>query len=194
MASYWPPAAAAVHLTGMIGSRTGGGAVRIWAVGGWKQYAQFSDGFTGPAQCVAFSPDGTTLAAGGERYRLKGNGNPFMGSCIRFWDVAKRAEGRALELNGDQDHGGFVTQLAYAAAGNRLAVARTGRPSLLVTVTTRQIAYPFELTENSSVLAYAPDGKTVVGCNPPFPTLRLYRAEDGTLLASQSRRQTAGPK
>jgi WD40 repeat protein len=159
----------------------------MWTVSGWKPYAQFSDGFTGPAQCIAFTSDGATLAAGNEQYHLEGHGNPLVGSCIRYWDVTSRTERPKLELKERQDYGGFIMHVEYVPARGTLAISRTGAPSLMVSLATNKIVYRLGLIENSSRVTSSPDGKSLVGCNPPFPKIRLYRAEDGTVLASQSR-------
>jgi hypothetical protein len=87
-----------------------------------------------------------------------------------------------------------VLVIAYAPAGNGLVVGRSGRPSLIANTTTMRVAYRWKSVENSDFLAYSPDGKTLVGCNPPFTELRLYAAEDGKLLASQSRGTPPDPK
>jgi WD40 repeat protein len=65
--------------------------------------------------CVAFSPDGATLASATSNYAMSGE--------VKLWNLAKE------RLEAGLAHGDVPASLAYAPDGNRLAVGLRGRLS-----------------------------------------------------------------
>jgi WD40 repeat protein len=172
----------------------GEGSVHLWRTVDWSKSDILERGFTSGARGVAFSPNGATFAATDERYDLESPNNPFVGTWVRFWDVEPWQEQTALELKSLKEaSGGFPAGIAYAPDGEHLFVTMAGAPSMMVDLRNKEIKYRMALGTSSEVISFAPDGKTLVGCNHLFPDLRLYRASDGALLAALSR-GTAPPK
>lgn len=91
----------------LVASAGRDGVVRVWEVGSEAVLHAWSTDGIG-INCVAFSPDGATLAAGG-------------GGPIRIWEVAN---GRLRATLGD-GNGGF-SSLAFSADGRSLAGATWG--------------------------------------------------------------------
>jgi WD40 repeat protein/tRNA A-37 threonylcarbamoyl transferase component Bud32 len=139
----------------------------------------------GQVVCLAYSPDGGTLATAGTD------------QFISLWDVAT---GRLrAKFTG---HAGVVWSLAWSPDGQRLATAGWDSSVRLWDVTRRQDAEPLPTTANFSV-AFSPDGEVLAGagagvhlwdaeCGELFKTLpemnagdvRIAFSPDGNLLAA----------
>lgn len=139
----------------------------------------------GQVVCLAYSPDGATLATAGTD------------QLISLWDVAT---GRLrAKFTG---HTGVVWSLAWSPDGQRLATAGWDGTVRVWDVTRRQDAEPIPTPANFSV-AFSPDGEVLAGggagvqlwdseCGELFKTLpememadvRLAFSPDGKLLAA----------
>ncbi len=111
----------------------------MWEVATGKEWSSFED-YGGNATCVAFSPDGKTLATS-------------LSTALAFWEVATgKRELRLLEN---------INTLAYAPDGKTLAWGGGG----MVFVRDLAMNKNIRLWEGSSpgemCLAYSPDGKTL---------------------------------
>jgi WD40 repeat protein len=95
--------------------------------------------------CVAFSPDGTRLAAGGAD------------GAVRVYDVATGKRLLALEQHAD-----WVTGLAFSPDGTRLASASRDKSARVIDVKTGEAARAY-LGHEAPVfaVAWAPDGQLV---------------------------------
>jgi WD40 repeat protein len=169
----WQPTSANADLQ-ILNSKTGQSIVR----------------FDEPGQvvCLAYSPDGATLATAGTD------------QLISLWDVAN---GRLrAKFTG---HTGVVWSLAWSPDGQRLATAGWDGSVRLWDVTRRQDAEAISTVANFSV-AFSPDGQVLAGggagvqlwdaeCGERFKTLpevsggdvRVEFSPDGTLLAAFGR-------
>jgi WD40 repeat protein len=87
----------------------GDGLVWLWDLAGGGSRARFSlPAHSLMVQCLAFSPDGSTLASGGV-------------DCIRLWDATT---GRELAVPAIET--GFIKAAVFAPDGRTLIVARHG--------------------------------------------------------------------
>jgi WD40 repeat protein/tRNA A-37 threonylcarbamoyl transferase component Bud32 len=97
----------------------------------------------GPVRCVAFSPDGTRVAAGGNDH------------AVWIWDAASGTEVRTLP-----GHDDWVTALAFSPGGRLLATAGADRVVKLWDAASGQLR---AVLRGHSVavaaVAFAPDGK-----------------------------------
>jgi WD40 repeat protein len=124
-----------------IGSRTDGKLVLVHVASGRKRVSEMrhaSDPF-----CLAFSPDGKTLASG-----------DFQGT-VYLWDAA------TLELRAKWGgHHSPVVSLAFSPDGRTLASGSTGRTVKLWVVASGQVKTTLRGHEGAiTSVAFAPDGK-----------------------------------
>jgi WD40 repeat protein len=74
------------------------------------------EGLAGAVNALAFSPDGTTLAAG------------YSSGLVRLWDVATEKEKVTLAVRGPNS--GLVTALDWSPDGSLLATAASSEPTV----------------------------------------------------------------
>jgi RNA polymerase sigma factor (sigma-70 family) len=117
------------------------GTLRLWDTGTGREVSRL----TGPSDCVAFSPDSRTLAAGG-----------FMDGKVHFWDAATGQSLRTWES------AQFITRLAFAPDGKALAVGGSGMIRFRDPATGRDLGPLGSLAEAVTAVAFAEDGKTLV--------------------------------
>jgi WD40 repeat protein len=110
--------------------------------------------------CLAFSPDGATLALGG------------IAAHVSLWDIQDKAQSR---LTHGCDRGCW--RLAYSPDGRVLALALADGLQLWDTHSWQMLAEHREHDEVVSGVAYAPDGSRLLTCGWDG-TVRLY-AVDG---------------
>jgi WD40 repeat protein/transcriptional regulator with XRE-family HTH domain len=111
---------------------------------------------------VAFSPDGQTIAAGGQN--------------VQLWDAARRT----LIATSPLPAGTIVNGIAYSPDGDLLAIARSdGTAALLDARTLAPAGHPFRVTTtgNAESVAFSPDGK-LLATAADDGTLRLWSLAD----------------
>jgi RNA polymerase sigma factor (sigma-70 family) len=139
-------------------------SIRLFSLATGKQVGELSTpgGFGGSALCVAFSPDGKTLASGAHD------------NLVRVWDVA-----RAKELHRCTGHEGSVWSVAFTRDGKTLASGSldntvrlwdpaTGKPRRTLT---GHKGYVMSV-------AVTPDGKTLASASED-KTIRLWETATG---------------
>ena len=105
------------------------------------------DAQTDRVRCLAYAPDGETLASGGN------------GTAVRFWDPST---GRALGSSGTGNR--YVNALAFSPDGGRLVAGGQSRTLSFFDTSTRQViaARPTQTMGAVAALAYSPDGTRLV--------------------------------
>ncbi|WP_331772654.1 serine/threonine protein kinase (plasmid) [Embleya sp. NBC_00888] len=110
-------------------------------------------GHTGPVNCVAFGPDGKSLAGAGGDVRIQGGGD----TTVRLWDLARRTTTATLT-----GHTNVVNAVAFSPDGRTLADGAFDGTVRLWDVTARSA--PVVLTSRTREVrsvAFSPDGKTL---------------------------------
>jgi WD40 repeat protein/transcriptional regulator with XRE-family HTH domain len=110
------------------------------------------------ADSVAYSPDGTTIAVGGQ--------------SVQIWNAARRALTATLPL----PEGTIVNGLAYSPDGDTIAVAyNDGTAQLLDARTLRPASAPFRVTAtgNAETVAFSPEGG-ILATGGDDGTVRLW--------------------
>jgi WD40 repeat protein len=164
-----------------------GCAIRLWDMATGKRRAPYL-GHDHPALCLAFSPDGTSLASGS---------GEVSGSCeVLVWDVATRKPRHAF--TGDS----FDAQsLAFSPDGKMLASCDRGRESSIYLWDLDHGRLKREFFAHISgvqSVVFSPEGKTLASAGWD-DRLRLWDVASGQRLRqmrisdSQSRRVTFAP-
>jgi WD40 repeat protein len=131
------------------------------------EHSVFTD-YVGEVMCVAFSPDGQTLAAGAD------NG------VLYFWQVSPQ---NTLQLTGIyQGHRSQYGGLAFSPDGRYLASGGDDQTVQIWDMRTRSSAHKLlGHTGGVTSVAFHPDGKTVVSGSTD-QTARVWDAATGELL------------
>jgi WD40 repeat protein/predicted TPR repeat methyltransferase len=140
------------------------GKVQLWDLGTGRPRATLT--WIQQVLCVAFSPDGSTLAAcGGDWFRPMGSGN------ARVWDV-----GTGKVLATLEGHTGFVTAVAFSPKGKTLATGSSDHKVKLWDTTTWQerLTLKWGKKQVDGVL-FSSDGRTLLASSADG-SIHLWRA------------------
>ncbi|MCY3759810.1 MAG: T9SS type A sorting domain-containing protein [Gemmatimonadetes bacterium] len=139
-----------------------GGSVELWHVDAGQRIADIGPG----SGCVAFAPDGTTLAFGSP------------GGAVGLWDVAAGTDAGTLE-----GHSGLVHSLAFSPDGATLASGSADKSVRLwdVGTGTNTAILPAHRDAVNSV-AFSPDGRTLASGSDR--SVELWDAAAGTNTAT----------
>lgn len=141
------------------------GSVRLWDAGTGEPQTQFRLGVAG--QAVAFSPDGTLIAAYGER-------------IVKVWQVESGEEIATLE------HSALVTGMAFSPDSSQIATASLDGAVRVWDVEAGDIAATVQAAGAGAQplgLAYTLDGTALAAGDAARPTLELIDAQSGEVLS-----------
>src|SRR5262249_25307410 len=108
--------------------------------------------------CVAFSPNGNSLAAASDD------------NAVKVWDAKTGKELLALKGHTQQ-----VWSVAFSPDGKRLAAASLAKTITWDTQTGKQL---FSIQDGGSRVAFSPDGKRLACASPDYNTIRVWDAKN----------------
>ena len=160
-------------LATVTASDSGVGTVELWNVATHHQIGRpfVLPGTANPLPALAFSPDGTTAAVGGQGAQL--------------WDVMTRKHIASLESPADR--GMVVNAVAFSHDGKTLAIGNSDGTIETWNVATRKTVGPL-LASTGAVesIAFSPDGQTLATGNDDG-TVHLWNAAfESPFTASQN--------
>lgn len=119
-----------------------GGAVRVWAVGDRQRPQPLGAPLTVPSRvnAVAFSPDGTTLAAGSND------------AFVRLWTMTDPA--RPTPAGALTGLTGWINAITFSSDGKQLAAANASARVQVFDVTTGQVRLDLPHTEPATAVAF----------------------------------------
>jgi uncharacterized repeat protein (TIGR01451 family) len=142
--------------------------VSVWDTGAGSVVAQFNVSASNPISGLAYSPDGTKLAAG-------------LDNKVQIWDTT--SYGSAATLNG---HAASVTAVAFSPDGTLLATASTAPEQVVKLWSTQTWTLVRTLMGASGGLRsvqFSPDGTTVVAAGDDGAA-RAWKVSTGTKSSS----------
>jgi WD40 repeat protein/serine/threonine protein kinase len=137
------------------------GTVRIWDVPARRELeVDHAAKHTGPVTCLAFAPDGRTLASAG------------LDSTVQLWDVVARRVRASL-----QGHSSSITALSFAPDRKTLASASSDTTvRFWDTATGQSVSTPLRgLRTSLNAVSFSPDGKTLA-TGGEDGTIRIWNA------------------
>lgn len=140
------------------------GTVRVLEVGSGRRLLELT-GVNGSVRALAFSPDGTLLAAGGD-------------PAIHLWSLPSGAAAGRLE-----GHTAKLWALAFDGTGHRLASGGADKTVRLWDVGRRQQLLQLDAGERVRAVAFTPSGAELVTAGMKQP-IRMWSTGDGRLLKS----------
>jgi WD40 repeat protein len=143
------------------------GLVLVWDMKTYQLVRRFDAGAAKPLACVAFAPDGRSLAAS--------TAAPGRGERIWVWDMAAKGPPRRLA-----NVRTGINALAYAPDGKTLATGGNGDFVVFWNLTTGEssVRYPLGRAAVITALAYSPDGRWLASLDT-FRAVRLWDTAAG---------------
>lgn len=149
----------------LIASGSLDGEVRLWdMIAGDEQAPLVDSNNLTPVASVAFSPDGTLLAAGG-------------GNTIRLWDVEAGTVQAVLETESSE-----ITSLSFRPDGMELIYGGADPAVWVWNLADDNHVLLEGLSDTVSALAYSPDGQIIASSDSE--AVRLWDANTGASFAT----------
>jgi WD40 repeat protein/class 3 adenylate cyclase len=160
----------------------GPGEIMLWNAGTGEKIRAL-DPRPAAVLCLAFSPDGRSLAGGESVHLGRGDGEPATPGELRLWDVATGAVRSVFQPPADERSGRRVVfGVAFSPGGARLASVESGSRLRVWDVESGALAIN-RVGDRRSLrcISYSPDGKTLATGGDDH-TVRLWQAETGDEL------------